>query len=66
MIGLSAAGEVAVDRFLAGEIKFTEIAGLLRRGAELGLGGGPLPDLETIGAIDARVRGELQAAGARA
>jgi 1-deoxy-D-xylulose-5-phosphate reductoisomerase len=66
MIGLSAADEVAVERFLAGDIKFTEIAGLLRRGAELGLGAGPAPDLETIVAIDARVRRELQPAGARA
>ena len=66
MIGLSAADEVAVERFLGGEIKFTEIAGLLRRGAELGLGAGPAPDLATIVAIDARVRSELQPAGARA
>ncbi len=66
MVGLSAADEVAVQRFLDGEIKFTEIAGLLRRGAELGLGAGPTPSLETIYAIDARVRRELQPAEARA
>ena len=66
MVGLSAADEVAVQRFLDGEIKFTEIAGLLRRGAELGLGAGPTPSLETINAIDARVRRELQPAEARA
>ena len=66
MVGLSAADEVAVARFLAGEIRFTEIAGLLRRGAELGLGAGPTPSLETIDAIDARVRRELQPAEARA
>ena len=66
MIGLSAADEVAVQRFLDGEIKFTEIASLLRRGAELGLGAGPTPSLETISAIDARVRRELQPAEARA
>ena len=66
MVGLSAADEVAVQRFLDGEIKFTEIAGLLRRGAELGLGAGPTPSLEAINAIDARVRRELQPAEARA
>jgi 1-deoxy-D-xylulose-5-phosphate reductoisomerase len=66
MVGLSAADEIAVERFLAGEIKFTEIAGLLRRGVELGLGAGPSPSLETISAIDARVRRELQPAEARA
>ena len=66
MVGLSAADEVAVQRFLDGEIKFTEIAGLLRRGAELGLGAGPTPSLETIDAIDARVRRELQPVEARA
>ena len=66
MVGLSAADEVAVERFLAGEIKFTEIAGLLRRGAELGLGAGPSPTLEAINEIDARVRRELAPAEARA
>lgn len=66
MVGLSAADEVAVERFLAGEIRFTEIAGMLRRGAELGLGAGANPTLETISEIDARVRRELAPAEARA
>ncbi|HEV2009854.1 MAG TPA: 1-deoxy-D-xylulose-5-phosphate reductoisomerase [Candidatus Limnocylindria bacterium] len=66
MVGLSAADEVAVARFLAGEIKFTEIAGLLRRGAELGTGAGKTPAVEEIVRIDERVRRELQPAGARA
>ena len=66
MVGLSAADEVAVARFLAGEIRFTDIAGLLRRGAELGAGGGPAPTLEEIVRIDERVRRELEPAEARA
>ena len=36
MVGLSAADELAVDRFLHGDIAFTDIAPLLQRGAELG------------------------------
>src|SRR5207247_1111339 len=36
MIGLSAADEVAVARFLRGEVRFDEIASYLRRGAALG------------------------------
>src|SRR5256884_195398 len=36
MIGVSAADEVAVERFLRGEIPFTDIASVLRRGAEVG------------------------------
>jgi len=59
MIGVSAADEVAVERFLAGEIAFTEIAGLLRRGAELGAGAGAQPALDEIERIDGRVRREL-------
>ena len=66
MVGLSAADEVAVARFLAGEIAFTDIVALLRRGAALGAGAGRAPDLETILAIDARVRRELQPAGVTA
>ena len=66
MVGVSAADEVAVARFLAGEIAFTEIADLLRRGAELGVGAGAAPALEDIERIDERVRRELQPAGARA
>ena len=60
MVGLSAADEVAVDRFLAGDIAFTDIAGLLRRGADLGAGAGEAPALDEIVRIDARVRRELQ------
>jgi 1-deoxy-D-xylulose-5-phosphate reductoisomerase len=57
MVGLSAADEIAVARFLAGEIKFTEIAGLLRRGAELGAG--KAPRLDDIVRVDAKVKREL-------
>jgi len=64
MVGLSAADEVAVARFLAGEIKFTDIAGLLRRGADLGRGAAPA--LDDILRVDARVRHELEPAEARA
>jgi 1-deoxy-D-xylulose-5-phosphate reductoisomerase len=66
MVGLSAADEVAVERFLAGGIAFTDIPELLRRGVELGRGAGATPSLETIVAIDARVRRALEPAGARA
>jgi 1-deoxy-D-xylulose-5-phosphate reductoisomerase len=57
MVGLSAADEIAVARFLAGEIKFTEIAGLLRRGAELGAG--KASRLDDIVRVDAKVKREL-------
>ena len=66
MVGVSAADEVAVARFLAGEIAFTEIAGLLRRGAELGAGAGAAPGLDEIVRIDERVRRELAPVGVRA
>ena len=64
MVGLSAADELAVARFLAGDLRFTDIAGLLRRGAELGAG--TAPTLDDITRIDTRVRRELQPAAARA
>ena len=57
MVGLSAADELAVARFLAGETTFSEIPSLLRRGAELGAG--PAATLADIERIDARVRAEL-------
>ncbi len=62
MIGLSAADEIAVERFLGGEIPFTDIAPLLRRGADLGArhGRGAEPDLEGVIAIDAAVRAALE------
>ena len=61
MIGLSAADEVAVERFLRGDIPFTDIAPLLRRGAELGAAqrASAEPALDEILAIDAAVRAEL-------
>jgi len=61
MVGLSAADEVAVERFLHGDIAFTDIASLLRRGAQIGarLKRSPEPDLEEIIAIDAAVRTSL-------
>lgn len=61
MVGLSAADEVAVERFLAGELRFTQIAELLRRGAEQGSreGRGRAPELRDIVAIDAAVRRSL-------
>ncbi|HET8567948.1 MAG TPA: 1-deoxy-D-xylulose-5-phosphate reductoisomerase [Candidatus Limnocylindria bacterium] len=61
MIGLSAADELGVDAFLRGELGFTAIAGLLRRGAELGAreGAGERPDLERVIEIDRAVRAAL-------
>jgi len=58
MIGLSAADEVAVERFLAGEISFAAIAGLLDRGAALSRGrpGQPAPTADEIRAIDLAAR----------
>ena len=68
MIGLSAADEIAVERFLRGDIPFTDIAPLLRRGAELGAArrAGPEPDLDEILAIDASVRASLDRAAVTA
>ena len=61
MVGLSAADEVAVERFLRGDIPFTDIAALLRRGAMLGAAQRATaePALDEILAIDAAVRAEL-------
>ena len=61
MIGLSAADEVAVERFLRGEIPFTDIASVLRQGAEVGARhrSSSEPELEEIVAIDAQVRASL-------
>ena len=62
MIGLVAADEVAVDRFLRGEIAFGEIAVYLHRGAALGRSHGTHaePSLAELRHIDAEVRGALR------
>ncbi len=62
MVGLVAADEVAVGRFLRGEIGFTEIASYLHRGAALGRAHGRSaePSLAEIRHIDAEVRGALR------
>src|SRR5712691_180516 len=61
MIGLSAGDELAVERFLRGDIPFTDIAALLRRGADLGARAkrSREPELDEIIAIDAAVRASL-------
>jgi len=61
MVGLSAADEIAVERFLRGDIPFTDIAALLRRGADLGARAKQSrePGLDEIVAIDASVRASL-------
>ncbi|TMG34878.1 MAG: 1-deoxy-D-xylulose-5-phosphate reductoisomerase [Chloroflexi bacterium] len=61
MVGLSAADEIAVERFLRHEIAFSDIASYLRRGADLGARQGVRgdPDLDTTLRIDAAVRGAL-------
>jgi 1-deoxy-D-xylulose 5-phosphate reductoisomerase len=61
MIGLSAADEVAVARFLRGEIHFGEIAAYLRRGASLGTAQhtSKSPALAEILRIDRAVRAAL-------
>jgi len=58
-IGLSAADEIAVERFLRGEIRFTDIAPLLRRGAELGARAKEAASLSEIVALDRSVRDAL-------
>ncbi len=55
---LNIANEVAVDRFLAGRIAFTEIYALVERGLEL-VDGGEDPDLPAILATDAMLRERL-------
>ncbi|MGH2377185.1 MAG: 1-deoxy-D-xylulose-5-phosphate reductoisomerase [Candidatus Limnocylindria bacterium] len=66
LIGVSAADEIAVERFLGGEITFGEIAGHLRRGAEIARGGPAQgdPSLEEIRVIDRAVRLALSGAPA--
>jgi len=66
MVGLSAADELAVERFLHGDIPFTDIAELLRRGAELGARAKQSgePELDEIIAIDASVRASLSTSAA--
>lgn len=61
MVGLSAADEVAVETFLRGELPFTQIPELLRRGADLGAreGRGRAPELQDVVQIDATVRRSL-------
>ena len=62
MIGLSAADEIAVERFLRGEIGWNDIAPLLRRGASLGAAAhAHAPDLREILQIDRSVREALAA-----
>ena len=62
MIGLVAADEVAVERFLHKEIRFDEIAVYLHRGAALGRAHArtAAPSLAEIRHIDAEVRGALR------
>ena len=66
MVGLSAADELAVERFLRGDIPFTDVAALLRRGAELGARAARSrePELDEIIAIDASVRASLATSAA--
>ena len=63
MIGLVAADEVAVERFLRHEIAFDQIPVFLHRGATLGRAHGRSaePSLAEIRHIDAEVRGALRA-----
>lgn len=57
MVGLSAADELAVERFLGGAIGFAEIPEYLRRGADLGArAAGDPGSVDGILAIDAAVR----------
>lgn len=68
LIGLSAADEIAVERFLGGEITYGEIPGILRHGAEVARGapGQAPPTLEEIRVIDRAVRIALTEAPAGA
>jgi 1-deoxy-D-xylulose-5-phosphate reductoisomerase len=60
---LIAADEVAVGRFLDGDLSFPGIARLLEAAVDrFGRGGDPSPDLETLIALDAEVRGACAAA----
>ena len=67
MIGLSAADEIAVERFLARDLAFDAIPELLRRGAEAGCrrSRSRAPDLGAILETDAAVRVSLGAVAAR-
>jgi 1-deoxy-D-xylulose-5-phosphate reductoisomerase len=58
LIGLSAADEIAVERFLADALPFGSIAGVLRRGAQIAAGDPrqPAPGLAEIRTIDRAVR----------
>jgi 1-deoxy-D-xylulose-5-phosphate reductoisomerase len=58
LIGLSAADEIAVDRFLDGHLRLTEIVDLLRRGSQLvqGRAGDDPPTLAEIHTLDRAVR----------
>jgi 1-deoxy-D-xylulose-5-phosphate reductoisomerase len=58
LIGLSAADEIAVERFLSDSLPFGSIAGVLRHGAQLAANGASLPGptLAEIRAIDRAVR----------
>jgi 1-deoxy-D-xylulose-5-phosphate reductoisomerase len=66
LIGLSAADEIAVERFLGGEMTFGEIPALLRRGAEIARGapGQAAPTLDEISVIDRAVKIALSEAPA--
>jgi 1-deoxy-D-xylulose-5-phosphate reductoisomerase len=68
LIGASAADEVAVELFLDGRIRFSEIAPLLRRGIEAAERTPRItaPSLEEIRAVDAAVRSALSRAPAGA
>ena len=63
MIAVNAADEIAVERFLHGDLAFTAIAGVLERA--LGIASrsplGAAPDLASILAFDREVRRELTA-----
>jgi 1-deoxy-D-xylulose-5-phosphate reductoisomerase len=62
-VAVNAADEVAVERFLRGDLPFSGIAGVLERGLALAdrASLGATPDLAAILAFDAEVRDELRA-----